>query len=225
MTEIGVATLDTWDLRGIAPGLHGANWYPFVRNRHFRIAENAHLINTEFVQGCPGAFQFGSSEFIRFQDMPKIVASCFQPPYSSPENHRSDDEMYEQRTVVIVGHSVGTDLKLLRKYGYDITNLSTLHPTWPIADTQTLYRALRKQKDQAKLASILYEFDIFAFGLHNAGNDAAYTMQALLAIVVESAGKRLKRSTSWSMLISLSHAETSGVCRRRISGRGTVRLL
>lgn len=189
ITEIGISTLDTRDLHGVAPGLHGANWYTYVRHRHFRIAENSHLVNTEFVQGCPTAFQFGSSEFIRSADMPKVIASCFQPPYSAREGHRSDDEMYQTRTLVVVGHGVMTDIKMLRKHGYDMLNHTMLHPVWPLADTQRYYRTFKKQQEPAKLAAVLYDFDIIAFGLHNAGNDAAYTMQALIAIAVDSAGK------------------------------------
>lgn len=59
VTEIGVATLDTKDIGGVAPGEGGKNWMPAIRARHFRINEHKHLNNSEFVNGCAGDFQFG----------------------------------------------------------------------------------------------------------------------------------------------------------------------
>lgn len=59
VTEIGIATLDTLDIRDIAPGTSGKNWMAKIRARHFRIQENKHLINSVHVYGCPDRFNFG----------------------------------------------------------------------------------------------------------------------------------------------------------------------
>lgn len=59
ITEIGIATLDTEDLKAINPGEGGANWRKIIIARHFRIKENRHLINKDFVHGCPDRFEFG----------------------------------------------------------------------------------------------------------------------------------------------------------------------
>jgi hypothetical protein len=59
ITEIGIATLDTEDLKAIAPGKDGVNWRKAIRARHFRILEYKHLQNRDFVHGCAEYFQFG----------------------------------------------------------------------------------------------------------------------------------------------------------------------
>lgn len=64
VTEIGVATLDTRDLKDVAPGTNGEGWQGAIRARHFRIAEYKHLVNKDFVEGCPEHFEFGKSEMI-----------------------------------------------------------------------------------------------------------------------------------------------------------------
>lgn len=64
VTEIGVATLDTRDLSDVASGTNGEAWQGAIRARHFRIAEYKHLVNKDFVNGCPEHFEFGRSEMI-----------------------------------------------------------------------------------------------------------------------------------------------------------------
>lgn len=59
ITEIGIATLDTRDLKFLSPGRGGVNWREMIRARHFRIKEHKHLINKDFVHGCPDRFEFG----------------------------------------------------------------------------------------------------------------------------------------------------------------------
>lgn len=59
ITEIGIATIDSEDLRSIPPGEKGVNWRKAVRARHFRISEHRHHNNTRFVSGCADNFLFG----------------------------------------------------------------------------------------------------------------------------------------------------------------------
>jgi hypothetical protein len=59
ITEIGIATLDTEDIKSLAPGKGGQNWTGAIHARHFRIKEYMHLRNTKFVQGCADKFEFG----------------------------------------------------------------------------------------------------------------------------------------------------------------------
>lgn len=59
ITEIGVATLDTRDIIGHAPGDGGKHWYTKIRSRHFRIREHINLRNGDYVHGCPDSFDFG----------------------------------------------------------------------------------------------------------------------------------------------------------------------
>jgi len=59
ITEIGIATLDTDDLKQMEPGNNAENWRKAVRARHFRIKEHVNMVNKDFVQGCADSFEFG----------------------------------------------------------------------------------------------------------------------------------------------------------------------
>jgi DNA polymerase III alpha subunit (gram-positive type) len=118
--------------------------------------------------------------------------------------------------VVLTGHDVGQDIRYLQKIGYNVENMSNLHK--PNVDTQNLYRALQRKKLQNSnttqinnavgLSSILEEYDIPPFGLHNAGNDATYTLQAMLAMVIgDSAGREAAMTANvqdWTGNVSAS---------------------
>ena len=76
ITEVGIATLDTRDLKDVPPEKYGKTWQGAIRARHFRIAEYKHLINKDFVIGCPQSFEFGTSEFV---GMDKIASTVSLP--------------------------------------------------------------------------------------------------------------------------------------------------
>lgn len=201
ITEVGISTLDTLDLVGVAPNAFGSAWREKIRSRHFRIIENSHLENSEFVRGAAADFRFGKSEFIRLHEAPEIVATCFRTPFSAPEGHVShesngEDAAKEKRKIVLVGHDFANDIRYMRNLGYDVKNLSNLSRQSPILDTQALYRSITGDKDPSKLSKILEDVDIAPFGLHNAGNDARYTMEALLGIVVKRASERIVKPAS-----------------------------
>ena len=213
ITEIGVCTLDTLDLIGIPPGKNGINWEPKILKHHFRITENAHLENSKYVTGCAEKFEFGESEFICIHDAPAILASIFSPVSTLPSAQRAAHYTPPKyaftsgsgervnppiRNVVLVGHDVNTDICYLRNLvkGFDplFPNKTEDGPqTSPVIDTLDtayLYRVLTHDAESSKLASLLVEFEIAGWNLHNAGNDAAYTMHAMLAIALRAAEGR-----------------------------------
>lgn len=59
ITEIGLAILDTEDIEDVPPGENGKNWLPFINAYHLRINEYRSIVNSRYVQGCPGSFNFG----------------------------------------------------------------------------------------------------------------------------------------------------------------------
>ncbi|KAL8638328.1 MAG: hypothetical protein Q9228_004515 [Teloschistes exilis] len=190
ITEIGISTLDTNDLVNLAPGERGTNWMKKIRSRHFRISESGHLHNKEHVQGCADRFEpdFGVSEWISIHEAPQIIASCFRPPFSRPsedtsaDSHADDLEVDEpKRQLVLVGHDVQNDVEYLRKIGYDVANLSNLIEA---VDTADLYRAWKHEQNPTNLGAILLALELVGWNLHNAGNDAAYTLQALIGITI-----------------------------------------
>lgn len=183
ITEIGVATLDTADLKNLAPGENGKHWMRAIRCKHYRIYEHKHLVNKDFVAGCPERFQFGNSEFISIKNAPSIIASCFKPPYSNPEGSIHDSK----RNIVLVGHDLLTDVDYLRKIGYDVKNLSNRLEN---IDSSSMYRALRRETNRRNLGSCLADLSLTGWWLHNAGNDAAYSLQAMIAIALTDLNER-----------------------------------
>lgn len=57
-------------------------------------------------------------------------------------------------------------------------------------DTADMYRSYTKNTDSRSLGGMLCDFNLTGWHLHNAGNDAVYTIWAMLAICVQSASKR-----------------------------------
>jgi len=196
ITEIGVATLDTRDLSGVAPGPHGEAWRAKIRARHFRIQEHAHLVNSQFVSGCPDRFDFGQSSWVRLKEAPAMVADCFRPPFAAHPDQEYDGKYSntsntagpgEQRNLIFLGHDTLSDVKYLQQLGFDPLTLPNLLEA---QDTATMYRVWRREQQPTKLGNILYDFDIPGFNLHNAGNDAVFTVQAMLGICVREASIR-----------------------------------
>ncbi|KAJ8105879.1 hypothetical protein OPT61_g9913 [Boeremia exigua] len=194
ITEVGIATLDTRELMNVAPGTDGENWRPLIRARHFRIREHAHLVNSEFVQGCPNRFYFGESTFVSQADAPAHVAACFSPPFGAQPSDNasalslfSEHDPNEKRNIIFLGHDTLGDVRYLQTLGYDPLKVENLLEA---LDTAVVYRVWRRELNPTKLGTILNEFDIAGHGLHNAGNDAVYTVQAMLAICVRDAGMR-----------------------------------
>jgi hypothetical protein len=199
ITEVGIATLDTLDIAHVVPGEGGTNWRSCIRARHFIIKEHQHYQNSEFVTGCPDKFEFGwvaeaetwwrrylhvyrASEVISIKDAPRIIASCFKHPFSKSEEATFGHDEHPKRNIVLVGHDVGSDIRFLQTIGYDVTNLSTLLET---ADTAFMWRYLKRESNPRQLGMILLELGIVGWHLHNAGNDAVYTLQAMVAIAIK----------------------------------------
>ncbi|EFQ87279.1 hypothetical protein PTT_17296 [Pyrenophora teres f. teres 0-1] len=174
ITEVGVATLDTEDLVGVAPGVDGEAWRDLIQARHFRIKEYRHLINHDFVKGCPDSFKFGQSTVIPLGEARDHVARCFQPPFGAQVIDADESmESTEPRRIIFLGHDTMSDIDYLKKLKFDPSTENIVE----LMDTATMYR-------------ILADLGIAGWDLHNAGNDAVYTVQAMLAVCVREAAMR-----------------------------------
>lgn len=118
-----------------------------------------------------------------------------EPAVQSSREEAHSDESYPKppesespkRTLILVGHDIASDIRYLRRVGYDLGNLSNLHTT---LDTASLQRALVHEWNPKSLAGVLYDFDLTGWHQHNAGNDAVYTLWAMVAVVLKSATQR-----------------------------------
>ncbi|KAI5291109.1 hypothetical protein KEM54_006295 [Ascosphaera aggregata] len=204
ITEIGVSTLDTTDLIGLAPGDYGCNWISKIRTRHFRIAEYTHIVNSRYMEGCPEDFQFGKSEIVPLSKIVEVVEACFRPPYSASVTAQQD-AVISERNLIFVGHEAMMDIQYLwslgctklfaartlsRRKNVIETKLSDIFIDQ--LDTNVLYRALKREFNGTSLANAVSQLGMKPWYLHNAGNDAQYTMQALVGLAIESRVQRSK---------------------------------
>ncbi|MGI4815309.1 MAG: hypothetical protein ACRYGG_18525, partial [Janthinobacterium lividum] len=88
------------------------------------------------------------------------------------DHYCSDEGQYKEPTVV-VAHDIAGDLRMLGKLGVDVPN-----PVYGI-DTKKLFEASYGRKG-ANVAAMLAATRIPYARLHNAGNDAYYTLLAAL---------------------------------------------
>ncbi|OAP59156.1 hypothetical protein AYL99_06454 [Fonsecaea erecta] len=110
------------------------------------------------------------------------------------------------RNIILVGHDVGKDVAYLRDLGSKIFTSSWA--TYPIGamdimangegssktlasiidtlDTAPLYRILKEEMQNRNLASIMKDLGLPCYFPHNGGNDARYTLEALVAMLIEA---------------------------------------
>ncbi|GIJ87804.1 hypothetical protein Asppvi_006717 [Aspergillus pseudoviridinutans] len=199
VTEVGISTLDTVDLVGIPPGENAENWTSRIRSRHLRVREYGHIVNRQYVSGCPGSFEFGESEWVSKGKLADVVQACFHPPYSfgiedtdgvqlGVQLGSGPEYKHQKRNLILVGHNTSMDVKYLARLGIPVfENVRTAF--LERIDTAELYRIIRSEANQRSLASILGELGIIGWNLHNAGNDARYTLEALVRMVCRDTGE------------------------------------
>ncbi|KIX95884.1 uncharacterized protein Z520_08592 [Fonsecaea multimorphosa CBS 102226] len=112
----------------------------------------------------------------------------------------------KERNVILVGHDIGTDLAYLKDLGSKMFTPS--RATYPIAamdimangeggsktlasiieslDTAPLYRILKEETQHRNLASIMKDLGLPCYFPHNGGNDARYTLEALIAMLIKA---------------------------------------
>lgn len=112
----------------------------------------------------------------------------------------------KDRNILLVGHDVRSDLEYLRNLGSKI--FAPSRSTYPIAamdimatgevpakilasfvealDTAPLYRVLKKETQNRSLGSIVTDLGLPCYFPHNGGNDARYTLEALVAMLVKA---------------------------------------
>lgn len=191
ITEIGFATLDARDLKGTPHGETGKDWHKFIRARHFRVNEYKHYVNSDFVRGCPDSFEFGESEIVDLKDVPRMIASCFKHPYSAKTNEPSTaDEEGEKRNIIFLGHDTKQDIAYLRKLGYDPSNLANID----FLDTVAMWRAVTGEQSARGLSHIMYSLELESWNTHNAGNDAVYTVHAMIGICIKDLEDKAKKA-------------------------------
>lgn len=170
ITEIGVSIFDTRHCSD-APGANAESWLPKITTRHLIIKEYKKLVNKKFIKGCPDKFNFGTSELVALRNVQTILANIVTNPTAESELS------LQPRKVILVGHGLKNDTDYLKSLGFSLAAYTNVTHKM---DTQTL--AGGSKKTQIGLERLILALGIEPENLHNAGNDAAYTLQALLLI-------------------------------------------
>ena len=197
ITEIGISTLDTADLRSTLPGSNGNNWAAKIQPYHLRIREHGKRINRVHVLGCPDKFNFGQSEWIHEREIVPELESLFSL-------------LCLDRRVVLVGHDIAGDIKYLKGLDFDVIPMVV-----DCIDTSDLWKAAHRDGRQSALSTVLLQQSIPAKYLHNAGNDAFYTLHAMIAIaVVNSLTKKTPKD--WEVEKNKRIEEAYAIARAKV---------
>ena len=166
LTELGVAILDTRHIKGAEPGFMGQDLFDFFYFYHFRMKENAHMINRTWVSSAPENFDFGKTRWLNQDQAKPFLADCFQT--------RVSEDSDEFVPVLFLGHAMHGDEDLLRThFGVNVDDYGSIIAK---VDTQKMARELRLHRQLIGLRDLTTRFGIEPRHLHNAGNDIAYTM-------------------------------------------------
>ncbi|PYH92624.1 hypothetical protein BO71DRAFT_357002, partial [Aspergillus ellipticus CBS 707.79] len=166
ITEVGISVLDTRALVGVPPGDGGEQWRARIESRHLRVREYRHVVNHQFVVGCPGMFRFGESEWVWLRELGEEVRRGLQ----------LDRAM--SRRVVLVGHSLASDEQYLRQMGVVTGAMRDK------VDTAEVFQLVRKEASVRSLGGVMAELGMEGWHLHNAGNDARYTMEVMVGMLM-----------------------------------------
>ncbi|TLS29772.1 hypothetical protein PpBr36_00454 [Pyricularia pennisetigena] len=191
VTEIGIAELDTLSLRGKPAGDKSQNWFNLIKSYHYVIKENSWAMNGQHVANNQQNFNFGQSQLVPKATIVQQVASHLGMPSSSWPGHRG-------AYVVLVGHDIMADVEHLLKVDYDARKVPEI---FDVVDTAHMFQHWRREPNSTRLSRVLESLEIRYRYLHNAGNDATYTLQAMLAMAQvtrqesfdRAMGKRIER--------------------------------
>lgn len=149
-----------------------------MKHLHLRPIEYKKLVNRKFVRGRPESFEFGESRFVKLKDTAKIMSRVFNDP---ARIHKVCDLGIvienTKRKIVLVGHGLANEHAYMKRLGFSPENV--------VDNLDTQRVASLKKSHTPGLSRLLSALSMDATNHHNAGNDAAYTLQALVALAVK----------------------------------------
>jgi hypothetical protein len=181
LTELGISTFDTRDIKNVSPGSSALEWAKYIKPRQFR-----------FKTGQRQPFLFGALEH-------RVPLSAIHPYL----------KLNPDRLHILVGHALEHDIeKLAHVLGYELRNEPNVVA---IVDTYALAKQCRKTlpgrlsklwrflvnsspgdvtpADVIRLFSPKQQTIDLAYesnhAFHNAGNDAFYNMHILLMLALQ----------------------------------------
>lgn len=192
IVEIGITILDTRDITDVLPGQYGHDWFARAKTYHYVVDVTRRPWKR--MRAC----LFSDDRFGNVSTIQKHIRKTLQRA-AYPNSGPSGPIGHGPRKVVLVGHSVVRDLQsLYRSPGLELDFLGTdvfLTKPTTVFDTFMLTVAANKQgakirwRELGRLVNRLgahprYRHFESVIGCHNAGNDAAYAMMALLMYAI-----------------------------------------
>lgn len=120
------------------------------------------------------------------KDVLGVITNILEPksPKDTPMGSEDDNNgaQQEPRSVVLVGHDIDNDISSLKLLGYNVHKNAQLRE---IVDTCRIHQHLARKINPTALGTVLMELAIRYKFLHNAGNDAVYTLQAMIGLAVK----------------------------------------
>jgi len=160
-TQVGLAILDTRNLSSTSK----------VTTFNFITGEDAY-----FDKSAP-LYRWGTAEKIPVTSILSKINDCLR--------------IYQNRSIILVGHGASSDLAALKALGFDFQEKLV------IAKLATYQLARDLQMGQLTLKNLLMELNCPCnLKFHNAGNDANFTLQALLLLGIKAIGAAESNQTS-----------------------------
>lgn len=147
-----------------------------VHCRHLIVTDHLCYHNGEFVADNRAHFNFGCSEYVELSELNALLAHAV-------------DEIATDGDVYLVGHSIMGDLRWLEGQGVD---LGTRHLT--ICDVGQAHQARSHALQLTKLQKMMDELGMDYCDLHNAGNDAFYSVEVLRQMMASEERQRLEKN-------------------------------
>lgn len=161
VTEIGISIYD--------PRRNGSfNLVPNFTKLHIRILENMHRVNGKYVVDHALNFVGEPTLILSMQDSVILIQSLFDYFFKSP----NDDGL----ETYLVGHGLPGDIKWLSSIGINFP------PKYATLDTLEILK-ITHGKHNLSLGNALRKLDLPHVFLHNAGNDAYYTLLLCLKLL------------------------------------------
>ncbi|KAK5128711.1 hypothetical protein LTR85_000044 [Meristemomyces frigidus] len=208
VVEIGVTTLRVRDLLGVPPGDHLDNWVSKMSHHHMV------LDHTRRPKERMAGSLFGRSQFLTANDaqasLKIILRTCIVDSNGQSALEQSDaaDNEHQPRSsdisppdLVLVGQSIRSDVTALAGAGicldiYDPAATGVqFKATFDTADLAHTAIKRGAQIPSARLGPLVKQLGVdprylshnrtIVLGTHNASNDAAYTMMALLSLATQ----------------------------------------
>lgn len=79
-------------------------------------------------------------------------------------------------------------MRYLQVLGFDIHDIENFAE---VVDTRNMHQYIQRARNPAKLETVLTGLGLLYRNLHNAGNDAVFTMQAMVGLAIKKHQARL----------------------------------